>query len=67
MDFEVPNKRYMVMGKNAERCPECGSTEIELDRDRYEAYCKRCGYVINDYSIEYGRQHSRTRTVEFHK
>lgn len=55
----------MVRGKDAVRCPECGSSEIELDRERYEAYCKRCGCVINDYSIEYGRQHSRTRTVEF--
>lgn len=65
MTFESPNRNYMVKGKDAVRCPECGSTEIEIDHDRYEAYCKRCGLVINDYSIEYGRQHSRTRTVEF--
>ena len=65
MTFESPNTRYMVRGKDAERCPECGSTDIELDRERYEAYCKRCGCVITDQPIEYGRQHSRKRTVEF--
>ena len=65
MTFESPNTRYMVMGKDAAVCPECGSTEIELDTERYEAYCKRCGYVITDCPIEYGRQHSRTRTREF--
>lgn len=65
MTFESPNTQYMVRGKDAMVCPECGSTEIEIDHDRYESYCKKCGYVINDYSIEYGRQHSRSITREF--
>ena len=64
MTFESPNTRYMVKGKDAIICQKCGSRNIELDREKYEAYCKKCGYVITDYSIEYGRQHSRTRTVE---
>lgn len=64
MTFESPNTRYMEKGKDARRCPKCGSTKIELDHEHYEAYCKNCSYVINDYSIEYGRQHSRTMTHE---
>ncbi len=34
-------------------CPECGSTEIELDTGGYTGkyYCKNCGYV-GSYILE---------------
>ena len=61
MDFEVPNTKYMVRGRTARICPECGSSDIVIDEDRCESFCNSCGYVISDYSIEYGRQVSRVR------
>ncbi len=55
MSFEVPGRKYMVMGKDSDKCPSCGSKDIRIDQENYEAYCNKCGYVINEYSIEYGR------------
>lgn len=65
MVFEAPNRDYMVMGDDAIVCPKCFSTEIVVDEEKYEAYCNKCGYVITNTSIEFGRQKSRTRTIEF--
>ena len=55
MTFKIPGTKYMIKGKDSDKCPCCGSTDIKLDQEHYEAYCNKCGYVINDYSIEYGR------------
>lgn len=55
MTFEVPGRKYMVRGRDSDKCPCCGSKNIQLDQEKYEAYCNKCGYVINKYSIEYGR------------
>lgn len=55
MTFEVPGKKYMIMGKDSDKCPCCGSTDIILDQEKYESYCNKCGHVINEQSIEYGR------------
>ena len=65
MTMRVPNKKYMVEWDDAEICPNCGSTDIGHDMDRCETYCNRCGYVISNQAIEYGRQHTRSRTMEF--
>lgn len=54
MTFEVPGTKYMVLGKNSDKCPCCGSKDIKVDLESYEAYCNKCGFVINEYSIEYG-------------
>lgn len=39
MEFEVPNRRYMVRGKTVNICPEYGSTDIVVDEDRCESFC----------------------------
>jgi len=33
-----------IEGADAKKCPECGSKDIIREDD--EAYCKKCGFVI---------------------
>ena len=44
MTFESPNTQYMVRGKDAMVCPECGSTNIlKINR-----ICGYLGYSSNE-------------------
>ena len=37
-----------------DKCPECGSDDIETDRSRAETVCQDCGLVIDDNLIDPG-------------
>lgn len=65
MPMMSPNRDYMVEWEDEEICPNCGSTDIGHDMEKYETYCNSCGYVISNQAIEHGRQRKRSRTREF--
>lgn len=37
------------------KCPECGSINLFLNRDKGEVICKDCGLVIEDKMVEFGQ------------
>lgn len=38
----------MIISQRIEKCPECGSKEINYDPEHAEISCRACGYVISD-------------------
>lgn len=36
------------MTETVDRCPECGSTQLEVDDKRREVVCRNCGLVLED-------------------
>jgi len=38
------------------KCPECGSTELYEDPNNKEVTCRKCGLVLEEKSIEFGRE-----------
>jgi transcription initiation factor TFIIB len=38
------------------RCPECGSTDLSVHRDRGEVSCKDCGIVIEEKMVDFGQE-----------
>ncbi len=43
----------MYYGKN---CPECGSKNLFVNRDKGEVICKECGLVVEDKMVEHGQE-----------
>lgn len=37
------------------KCPECGSINLFLNRDKGEVICKDCGLVVEDKMVEFGQ------------
>jgi len=37
-------------------CPECDSTNIQLNRETGELTCKKCGLVIEDNQLDFGQE-----------
>ncbi len=46
----------ILKGRKIERCPMCGYDKFYLDEERGELVCMRCGYVIEESMIDYGRE-----------
>jgi transcription initiation factor TFIIB len=44
-----------------EPCPDCGSRDFFLNKDKGEAVCKKCSFVIDEAMIDFGRD---TRSFE---
>ncbi len=38
------------------KCPECGSINLFLNRDKGEVICKDCGLVVEDKMVEFGQE-----------
>jgi transcription initiation factor TFIIB len=38
------------------KCPECGSTDLIIQRDKGEAVCRGCGLVIEEKMIDFGQE-----------
>jgi len=38
----------MILSYPIEKCPECGSNKILIDKKRAEIVCRNCGYVITE-------------------
>ncbi len=51
--MEFSQKR-IVAENEVQQCPICNSTEIVLDNQRAEIYCKRCGSVLDENLIDQG-------------
>ena len=43
-------------GTYIKKCPECGSSQLAVHRDRGEAVCRDCGLVIEDKMIDFGQE-----------
>jgi transcription initiation factor TFIIB len=43
-------------GKGAQKCPECGSTNIVEDPSRGELICRTCGLVVKEEMIDTGQE-----------
>jgi transcription initiation factor TFIIB len=43
------------MSKFVRKCPECGSTNLAVQKERGEAICRDCGLVLEDKMIDFGR------------
>jgi len=44
-----------------ETCPDCGSNEFFISKERGEAICKKCSFVIEEGIVDFGRE---TRNFE---
>lgn len=44
------------MAKYIEKCPECGSKELEYDEKRGEIVCKNCGLVLEESKVDLGQE-----------
>ncbi|MBN2111910.1 transcription initiation factor IIB [Candidatus Woesearchaeota archaeon] len=38
------------------KCPECGSINLFLNKDKGEVICKDCGLVVEDKMVEFGQE-----------
>ncbi len=39
-----------------QKCPECGDSKFFANREKGEVICKKCGFVIEDSMVDFGRQ-----------
>lgn len=46
----MSNRHYSQLIEEKYSCPVCNSKEIQLDTDRAEIYCSKCGLVISSTS-----------------
>lgn len=44
------------MPELVKKCPECGSINLFMNRDRGEIICKDCGLVIEDKMVDFGQE-----------
>jgi len=44
------------MSSFVKKCPECGSINLFLNRDKGEIICKDCGLVVEDKLIDFGQE-----------
>ena len=51
MEFRPGN---IVAREEVQKCPECNSTDLVVDNQRAEVYCKKCGSVLDENLIDQG-------------
>ncbi|MFA5176265.1 MAG: transcription initiation factor IIB [Candidatus Nanoarchaeia archaeon] len=39
-----------------EKCPECGSNNLSIEKDRGEVICRDCGLVIEEKMVDFGQE-----------
>ncbi|MCD4666900.1 transcription initiation factor IIB [archaeon] len=44
------------MGRYIKKCPECGSINLVLNKDRGEMICRDCGLVIEEQMVDFGQE-----------
>ena len=44
------------MAEYIKKCPECGSINLFVNKDRGEIICKNCGLVIEEKIIDMGQE-----------
>ena len=44
------------MSQKIKKCPECSSTSLNIDKDRGELVCKKCGLVIEERMVDFGQE-----------
>ena len=44
------------MSKYIKKCPECGSINLIINKDKGEIICKDCGYVVEERMIDFGQE-----------
>ncbi len=44
------------MKSHLKRCPECGSTNLIINKEKGEIICKDCGLVIDDKLVDFGQE-----------
>src|SRR3990167_5198996 len=44
------------MSKYIKKCPECGSINLIVNKDKGEIICKDCGYVVEERMIDFGQE-----------
>jgi transcription initiation factor TFIIB len=44
------------MPTKTKKCPECSSTFLNVDKDRGELVCKKCGLVIEERMVDFGQE-----------
>lgn len=49
--FELKLIELITLQMSANKCKNCGSTEIETDPSRGDAVCTQCGVVLEDQII----------------
>ena len=44
------------MSKYIKKCPECGSINLIVNKDKGEVICKDCGYVVEERMIDFSQE-----------
>src|SRR3989344_3754003 len=44
------------MVKYAKKCPDCGSSNLSVHREKGEIICRDCGYVLEEKMIDFGQE-----------
>ena len=44
------------MSKYIRKCPECGSINLIINKDKGEVICKDCGYVVEERMIDFSQE-----------
>jgi transcription initiation factor TFIIB len=42
--------------QKTKKCPECGSTNLLIDKEHGELVCKKCGLVIEEKMVDFGQE-----------
>jgi transcription initiation factor TFIIB len=42
--------------KTVKKCPECGATNLKVNRDRGEVACRECGLVLEDTMVDFEQE-----------
>lgn len=45
-----------MTGEYIKKCPECGSTNLFINKDRGEVICKSCGLVLEENTVDLGQE-----------
>lgn len=52
----IPVKHAVRDREGETRCPNCGSTSLEIDNARAEIFCRKCGIVIEEDRIDTSKE-----------
>lgn len=44
------------MGQQVKKCPECGSNNLKINRDKGEIICRECGLVLEETMVDFDQE-----------
>jgi transcription initiation factor TFIIB len=52
----ISQSGQIQMVKYIKQCPECGSSNITISKDKGEVICRDCGFVVEEKMIDFGQE-----------